>query len=176
MNEKMEDAIRVLNQLTAELLISCRSFDILKYMPETKDWSSMTLAAFNSTHMNSVILALCKWLEFYKEYAQVLPDNKHEENKELNKKLEKLKITEFRNKFIGHIKNKSTGRPLSIEEACNYYQNITNDNRDDFLLWLNNPSSSDDVMGLWESTRNLMRDKISSNNQSKKDAIPHTYS
>ena len=102
MEVEIIDGIRVLNQLMAKLLIKCRSFDVYKYTPElTNDWNDMTRTAFNSTNMNTVILALCKWLEFYKGYSRVIPDSVKDEDKELCKKFHKLKITEFRNKFLG---------------------------------------------------------------------------
>ena len=157
MDQKSKEARLILNRILAELVVASRSFDFSENLAEVAGWSDMTIAATNSTNMNSVILALCKWVEFYHSYAQTIPGDFTEENRKLKKTLDRLEIVDFRNKFIGHIVDRKTKSPLSVDEANEYYNKITGGNRKQFLRWLNDPKSNNDIVGLFERTRDSLQ-------------------
>lgn len=73
----------------------------------------------------NIILTLCKLIEFQKYYKSILNHNESGKHLEqLINELKKLKITDFRNRYIGHIHDKKTKAPINSEDYEKFFEKI----------------------------------------------------
>ncbi|WP_350134585.1 hypothetical protein [Nitrosomonas sp.] len=80
-----------------------------------------------------------KLLEFWEHYHQLLPENHHRDLKELNKKIRKKGIENFRNKVSGHILDKGSEKPLAPSEIMILLEELIGEHADIFLNWIKIP-------------------------------------
>ena len=107
-----------------------------------------------------LIITLSKWAEFYGCYASLISGDCRPACKNLRKEIDRRKIRAFRNKCVGHIWDKTVGRPLIDNELDSYINAIVNEDPHAFFLWLNNPNANDfpnTVVSVVETTRDRLR-------------------
>jgi len=61
------------------------------------------MVSVQKIYLSNLILALTKWLEFYKHYHDLIPEEFRSTVKSTNKVLNEKKVRKFRNKCIGHV-------------------------------------------------------------------------
>ena len=75
--------------------------------------------------------------------------------------IESKKIGDFRNKYVAHIIDNETGRPLNIEELDVYLKSIYGHDRSHFVSWVNDRKNNfpDTVVSVVARTRDfIMKD------------------
>ena len=109
---KAVDAVDVLNDFIIDLIAGVMV--LREYEASFKKTASTNpdKLSVNRLCLSHLILNLCKVIEFWKRYKSVVPTNLKEPFKSLVKTLEGRKVTEFRNKYIGHIWDDELNRPL----------------------------------------------------------------
>ena len=102
-----------------------------------------------------ILLSLFKILEFYKTYNNLIPETCRTPFKNLLKSIEAKKIDEFRNKYVGHIIDEKTGRPLNLQELEAYLNSIYGENEAHFVSWVNDQKNvfPNTVCSIIETTR-----------------------
>jgi hypothetical protein len=100
------------------------------------------LVSINRMCMSYLILTLDKWIEFYDRYNKIIPSDLHSECKNLKKELVAKDIRGFRHKHIGHIWDKKSKRPLYNSEIIHRFNEITQNDVEGFLKWVNDPSDN----------------------------------
>lgn len=138
-NNQVEDAIEVLTLLIAELKMSYVVIDLfLKRVisDETFEEKKLNVGVYLGIQFNYIIITLTKYLELYQKYKHVINRVSGNDGKDLFQSLNRLSITEYRNKYCAHIIDKSTGRPISHEESNKFFENINNSNKSlqDFIM------------------------------------------
>ena len=114
-----------------------------------------------------LILNLCKVIEFWKRYKSLVPNDLKEQFKSLVKTLEGKKVTEFRNKYIGHIWDDELKRPLVHSEVIRKIENLCEGDPESFLNWINNPKANSfptTVISVIETTRDTLMDEYQISN------------
>lgn len=157
--KKAINAVDVLNDFIGDFITGTM---LLKEYHAAHNSGSVTagqLVGVNKMCLSHLILGLTKWAEFYKKFHDLIPSELKEPAKEIILTIENRKIIEFRNKFIGHIWDNETNRPLVHSEIMERLDKITNYDIQGFLGWLNNPDPNqyqNSVAGISEA----IRDKI----------------
>ena len=137
MKSREEEAMRAITQITLDLsaivnLKHIKDLALNKKIP----LNSPTGFLHEQLLVNTAILSLCKWLEFYKSYRNIIPETVIDHADKLNSDISKINPKSFRNAHIGHVLNKKTGKPLSGEEIAEAYKSIFGGNFKDFWKWL----------------------------------------
>ena len=171
METREDEAMRVITQITLDLSAIVN----LKHMKDISLGKKIPIKSpigflHEQILVNSAILSLCKWIEFYKFYRDLIPESVFKHAEKLNSDISKTKPQKFRNNHIGHILNRKTKKPLSGEEIAESYKAIFGGRFSEFWAWLGemNPNPNT-IVSRMDVVRDAIRD-ISSNKSSKKDA------
>ena len=92
--------------------------------------------------LSYLVLAFAKYAEFWKHYHDLVPQEHHNACKTILKSMQIRKITEFRNRCIGHIWDNGKQRPLAHSEVMSALATITAPDFAAFLNWINNPKAN----------------------------------
>jgi hypothetical protein len=142
MNKKAIEAYGILNAILGDLVVGTRTIDHLYYpllyLPRDESYK----IAITRLCVFHIIITLNKYIEFYKHYNRVIPDDIRNSCKDLMKILEEKQIQKFRNKVVGHIWDDDTNAPITNREHDTYMQKIYGETFDSFLLWINNPNNN----------------------------------
>lgn len=134
------EAVIVLNYLIADLVAGTIVFIDYHERYKSKKLNVEQLSAVERMCFSHLALSLFKLLEFWEHYHQLLPDRHHKDLKELNKKIRKKGVEDFRNKVAGHILDNKLRKPLEPSEIMNLLEGLIGEHADTFLSWINNPS------------------------------------
>jgi hypothetical protein len=93
--------------------------------------------------VSHLVLGLCKFMEFYKRFHQVIPSEHLETCKALVSAINRKGVAEFRNKSVGHIWDKEKQRPLIHSEIMMRLARLTGGDMSGFLNWINNPKTNE---------------------------------
>ncbi|HYA12737.1 MAG TPA: hypothetical protein VEF33_00190, partial [Syntrophales bacterium] len=104
---------------------------------------------------SQTILGLSKFLEFYGAYHDLIPKDCKERCKNIKKGIEAKKIYDFRSKYVAHLIDKETGRPLDLDQLDYYVASIFGEDERHFILWVNDQSKKfpETVVSVLERTR-----------------------
>lgn len=92
--------------------------------------------------LSHLALTLSKWSEFYTHYHELIPDSLRPVVKQLNKEIQRRNIVHFRNTCVGHLWDKSKGRPLALSEVMARLELMAGGTAHSFLDWLFNPKDN----------------------------------
>ena len=166
--ERASEAARQLNEFIMDFVVGTRALEIFE-QPQIQPRLSDRLArGLNQMAMTHIVIALAKWVEFYREYKAILPRDVRGACKTIYKEIKRRKIPEFRNAVVAHLKEKQTGRPLSSVEINRRYIELIEDDPDRFRLWVNNPKDNsfpNTVVGVTEYTRDRLMSEYGLSNQ-----------
>lgn len=143
--EDLRDARDLLHGQGIDLLFGLRMWTIFKkanvnLFPQFLEGLEIPAARLHFSH---VLMTLCKTAETYRRYKYLLPEAEKEMLKGIAEEIERRKIPAFRNKVIGHIWDKDTGRPLSSEEVEKRIKEIVPDKLA-FFTWILNLNDARD--------------------------------
>ncbi len=136
------EAVIILNYLIADFVAGTIVFIDYRERCKLEKLSEIQLSAVERMCFSHLALSLFKLLEFWDRYHQLLPERHHGELKELNKKIRKKGIKNFRDKVSGHILDKESKKPLTPSEIMNLLEGLIGEHADTFLNWINNPSNN----------------------------------
>jgi len=94
-------------------------------------------------YLSHILLTLCKTAETYRRYKYLLPEPAKTSLKSITDEVERRQIPQFRNKVIGHIWDKDTGRPISPEVIDQRIAEIIPD-KVKFFTWILNLGDAND--------------------------------
>lgn len=156
-HDRATDAVDLLNDFIGDLVtgvMAFREYD-QQYRAGHIPWNMMV--AIQKMCLSHLILTLAKWLEVHKRYHDIFSSDTAPVCRELNKEIRRREIPEFRNKCIGHIWDKNTGKPLLQSEIMERLGRVTDGSLWNFLAWLNDPNDNsypNTVVGIVEKIRN----------------------
>jgi len=136
------DAVDLLNDFIGDCVASVMVLRTYAVGLQAKPNDGTALVALHKMCISYIVLTLYKWIEFYRKYQRVIPQELLNECKELTKKLERKDIIAFRHKCIGHIWDDEQGRPLFNTEIMDRLNKIIDNNLDAFLNWVHDPKGS----------------------------------
>lgn len=153
------DAVDVLSDLVIDLVTGVMVFREYEASYEKKGYSDAVHLSVKRLCFFHLILSLCKTIEFWKRYRSIVPDELKGQFKTLVKTLENKKVPDFRNKYIGHIWDDDSKRPLVHSEIIEKIDIICEGDLDGFLTWINNPKGNafpTNVVTIVEATRDTL--------------------
>ena len=154
--ERAVDAVDVLNDFVGDFVAGVMVLREYSQRLKNKNSDGKALITIHKMCISYLILALCKWLEFYDKYKTIIPDENREDCKKLLKILREKNVMLFRNRIVGHIWDKTLNRPLKNSEIMEKLNIITNNNLGEFLSWINDPNNNEypsTVVSIVETTR-----------------------
>lgn len=149
-------AVGLLNGFIGDCVISVRILHEY-HRPLAGKAERETLMPVHRMCLSSLVLTLYKWLEFYDKYYIIIPDNLHNECRDLTRELTRRKIYEFRHTCLGTIWDNKNNRPLYNSELIKRLNNIAGGDLFNFLDWINNPQLNrfpETVVSIIETLRN----------------------
>ncbi len=79
------------------------SLEIFSAIDDKRPLSANMHAGLSRLSTTYLVLALAKWMEFYKRYRELIPQRTAVTAKTVYRDLEKRNVRDFRNKVVGHI-------------------------------------------------------------------------
>ncbi len=137
------DAVDVLNDLIGDLIAGSNVFIDYRYRLKVGAFHAEQLSIVQKMCFSHLMLSLCKLLEFWERYHQLVPEIHREVLKSLNAEIRRRGVKNFRNKIAGHIWDKKLQRPLCHSEIMTQLDGmLISEHVDPFLNWINNPESN----------------------------------
>lgn len=93
-------------------------------------------------HLSHIAITLFKICEVYKQFKDVIPDERKESFKSLYKILEARGAPSLRNKFFGHILDSNTKEPIDNTVLNRYIEDLTKNDYKSFMAWIINDKNS----------------------------------
>jgi hypothetical protein len=156
---KAVDAVDVLNDFILDLIAGVMVFREYEASFKRRPSTNGIKLSIDRLCLFHLILNLCKVIEFWKRYNSVVPTNLKKPFKSLVKTLNERKVTEFRNKYIGHIWDDKLNRPLMHSEVTRKIEILVGGDLNSFLNWINNPKANSfptTVISVIETTRDAL--------------------
>lgn len=157
--QRRQEAVAILKMLILDIMVGLRSLDLFSKLDDTYSLSEnmrVGLSRMSTTHL---VLALTKWMEFYEQYKDLLPNETALTAKALYKKLKSRGVRDFRNKVVGHIWDEEAERPLSADAMQQRLAGVIGTSEEAFNRWIYDPNATDakqHVIGLTEEIRNAL--------------------
>ncbi len=133
---KSIEACKILNEINVDLEIGVECIENFNVEFKNKKFDKIGAISRSRLCLFHIFLALYKLMEFYNKYKQNLPYKTKSEFKELFKALRQKKVNVFRNKYIGHIWDTDTGKPLTFDRIDEYVKIIMGQKHQDFIRWI----------------------------------------
>jgi hypothetical protein len=155
------DGARLLDRLLIDVIVGTRSLEIFERLNRQKTIHPVVFHGMRRMCHSQTLLGLSKFLEFYDAYHDLIPTECKEHCKNIKKGIEAKKIYDFRSKYVAHLIDKSTGRPLDPDQLDHYVRNIFGDDERHFILWVNDQKKKfpETVVSVLERTRDgIMKD------------------
>jgi hypothetical protein len=81
-------------------------------------------------------ITLCKVMEFHKAFRIYLPAGLRAELDTINSRIAQSRILEYRNKVVGHLFDRKTGKPLDVHTIVKYWEALVgNQTEEEFRRW-----------------------------------------
>lgn len=81
-------------------------------------------------------LTLCKVMEFHGAFRHYLPDQLRDELDAINSRVARSRILNYRNKFVGHLFDVRTKKPLEPGDIVSYWEALLEgQSEDEFRHW-----------------------------------------
>ena len=167
MTESRElSASRILDRLLIDVIVGTRSLEILDTLNARVQIAAPIYHGMRRMAHSHTLLGLCKFSEFYDEFHDLIPNECRTPCKNIKKLIKSKKIYEFRSKYVAHITDEKTGRPLNPDELENYIQSIFGVDDSNFVRWVNDQVNEfpKTVVSVLEKTRDGI---MAANNISK---------
>ena len=148
-------AFHILNGLLGDLIAAAQVRRCYARASEEGKIRHETFLCVSRMCLSTLILVLCKWLEFYDHFHSVIPDDCHTAANQLGREIRRRSVRPFRNKVVGHIWDKNADRPLTNEEIERSINAIVRDDPEAFVSWCASPAANfpDSVASIVEHTR-----------------------
>jgi len=139
--EQALQAVGVLNNLIGDIITGEKSHGIWETIFNNRPATPEDVrAAVFRMHITQLVLALTRTRELWLNYSNIVPGELHKEFVAIVQRIEKSGAVKFRNKFVGHIMDNDTNRPLNGAEIDQRFNKVIDGNFDEFLIWMNQQS------------------------------------
>jgi hypothetical protein len=158
--QQAEDACWILEYLIHDLIVAHELYDLFGEIGKHATVHPETEKAVRRMYISYLLLALQKFSEFYVKYSRVLPEPQKGRCRAIQKELERRKLRELRNTFIGHILHKKTKRPISNVDIDAAFNAATDNDVAAFLTWIHaagNTTAPSTIVGALESVHAQLR-------------------
>lgn len=88
---------------------------------QSSDAQALYLGIIAPQNYAMLVLTLCKVMEFHTAFRQYLKDDLRTELDAINSRISKSGILSYRNKYVGHLFDKKTGKPLDPQKVLRYW-------------------------------------------------------
>lgn len=160
--ERAVEAVRLLNSFLLDFVVGTRGLEIFD-CPAIEPSVSRTVAiGLNRMAISHLVISLAKWKEFYQHYRAILPTDVRDACLSLHDQVISRGIVRFRNTVVGHIIDNDRRRPLTSREIDERLERVIAGDREDFLLWINNPADNTfphSVLAITEHVRNRLQNE-----------------
>jgi len=168
----MREAFRLANDLQLDLLTGTRSYDIFHKLFLSNPPKEIIQIGIRRMCLWYVILTLSKWIEYYDHYKSVIPADVQMYAKNLRNEIKSKGIKEFRNNTVGHVWDKKTKMPITMQETQSRIQQILGpEDIDGFMRWVNDPTDNQfprNVISVVEHVRDRIQE---ANGFTEKDLV-----
>jgi len=163
--ERALDAVSVLNDLIGDFVTGTMSHRVFLKSYKDEKITKDQMVGIQKMCLSHLALALCKCIEFWEKYHDLVGDEHRIEFKELITKITRKNVIDFRNRYVGHIWDKKKKRPLFSSEIMSYFDSFSADGSlYTFLDWLNKPNDNNfplTVVSIVESLRDYLQNEYS---------------
>jgi hypothetical protein len=161
-DRKMLEAFRLANDLHLDLITGTQAYNIFQRLVSANPPRETVQIGIRRLCLSSVILSLCKWVEYYDLYKSIIPSDIQQHAKQLRNEIDRKGIPDFRNKIVGHILDDDTKRPITMEDVEKKLLSILGPNDiNGFMRWVNNPDGNqfpDNVVMVIERVRERIKE------------------
>ena len=160
LRERAVEAVRLLNSFLLDFVVGTRGLEIFDCPAIEPSVSRTTAIGLNRMAISYLVISLAKWKEFYRHYRAILPADVRDACLSLHDQVIARGIVDFRNTVVGHIFDDGTKRPLTSREIDERLERVIAGDREDFLLWINNPVGNTfphSVVAITEHVRDRLR-------------------
>jgi len=152
-------AVDVLNDFVGDLVGGVMLFREWDVQFKAGRVPEMLMVNVQKICISHLVLGLCKFVEFYQRFHQIIPSEYRETCKNLVRDINRKGVIEFRNKCVGHIWDTRLQRPLIHSEIMARLGRLTDGDMSGFLNWINNPKGNQfpsTVVSIVEAVRNAL--------------------
>ncbi len=135
------DAARLLDRLLIDVIVGTRSLDIFESMNSNNPIQPVVFHGMRRMSHSHTLLGLSKFIEFYRTYHDLIPPACRTPCKNMMKIIESKGIYDFRNKYVAHVIDENTGRPLNLNELEVYIGAIFGEDETSFIKWVNDQTN-----------------------------------
>ena len=152
------DAARLLDRLLIDVVVGTRILDIFESQNSKNTIQPVVFDGMRRMSHSHTLLGLSKFIEFYKTYHDLIPPACRTPCKNMMKIIESKKIYDFRSKYVAHVIDEDTGRPLNLNELEDYIGAIFGQDETSFIRWVNDQKNvfPTTVVSVLEKTRDAM--------------------
>ena len=137
------DAVNILNDLFHGLVAGTMVFEHYRTRFANGEFSNEGIVSVQKMCISHLVLSLCKLSEFWESFHSIVPDEFRPELKKLVSKIDRLGVKEYRNTIVAHVKDRKLGRARTQLESIDILNQISENNPQRFLRWLNDPNNHD---------------------------------
>ncbi len=160
--ERSLDAARLADRLLIDVIVGTRSIDIFNKM-NSSNMIQHPVIFHGKLRMcySHILLGLSKFIELYEAYHDVIPADCRTPCKNIMKIIKSKGIHEFRSKYVAHLIDKETGRPLNLDELAIYLDGIFGEDDAKFIRWVNDQKNDfpNTVVSVIEKTRDRIMEQ-----------------
>lgn len=163
------DAARLADRLLIDVIVGTRSIDIFHKMNFNNKIHPVVFHGKLRMCYSQILLGLSKFTEFYKAYHDIIPTDCRTPCKNIMKIIKNKGIYEFRSKYVAHLIDEKTGRPLNLDKLEEYLDGIFGEDETKFIRWVNDQKNifPTTVVSVIEKTR----DEIMKQNMISKEEM-----
>ena len=136
------DATDILNDLIGDYVAATNTLRDYNGRYKAGHLTLTQMSVVQKMCLSHIVLACCKFIEFWEKYRDIVPMEHVGVLKDVNSKLSKSGVLEFRNKVAGHIWDRKNKRPLYNSEIMSMLKNLVGDDVGAFLNWINTPNNN----------------------------------
>ena len=127
------DAVTVLDRITGELLSGVNA---LRWFRAHRIDQAQIATLLEVVCVTQLVLAGCKFVEFYDHFHAVLTSDERTRAKSLLKEISERRLVDYRNTFVGHAWDRERRRILVDSEARAMMDRVTKGDPDATLEWV----------------------------------------
>jgi hypothetical protein len=127
------DAVTVLDRIVGDIISGAQALRVIQSLQVPHPQVS---ARIEDLCVAQLVLAGCKFVEFYKHFHHVLDDAERASAKGLIREINERRLVDFRNAFVGHIWNRGENRILLDSEAREMIGRVTKGDPAATLEWI----------------------------------------
>lgn len=137
--ERTLEACRLANDLHLELITATQAYNTFQRSISARPPKPIVQTGIRRFCLSYVFLSLSKWIEYYDHYKTIIPTDVQQYAKNLRNEIDRKGIKRFRDKIVGHIWDKDTKRPITMDDIENRLQEILGPGGiEGFMRWVNN--------------------------------------